>query len=205
MTTALLRVGDRLPAPPSILCDPEASSPAQRRRRWHALRVVPQREAAVRHLLARQGVGVSFYPVEMRVTVCMGRRRETERRFLPGLVFALFPREVVWHRLLACPERPDRPVRDVLRLASGEPARIVPRDVRGLWEMRSRSEAAARERRVARSPRKGGRARIVSGPFGGQVVEVCELRAGEAVVRLRLFGAEIEARVGEGMLMAVGE
>lgn len=45
MMTAPAQIGDRLPAPPSILIDPERASHADRLRRWHALIVAPQREA----------------------------------------------------------------------------------------------------------------------------------------------------------------
>ncbi len=159
----------------------------------------------MREFLARRGVRVAFYPVDLRVASFKGRRRESERRFLPGYVFALFPREPVWHRLLATPERPDRPVRGVIRLASGEPARIMPRDVRGLWEMRSQAAALERRWRAERRLRPGPARAVWGDVLEGQALEVCELVAGKARVRLRLFGREVETDVDERRLMALRE
>jgi transcription antitermination factor NusG len=165
-------------------------------RRWHALLVMPQSEARVEMWLARHGV-YGFHPV------LMVRRRQGvrvvahARRYLPGYVFARFDGPARPHAILAHPD-----VRGAICRADGSWGVLAAQDLRAIHAMRDQdrsrvlaAHAARKKRMAAVSLCAGAPALFRAGPLAGQVAEVIELRPdGGAVVRLRLFGAEIDAQ-----------
>lgn len=192
-----LSVGDAVSSEAPALARPGAP-------RWHALIVSPQREKLVVGLLDRQGIS-AFFPVIERATRRRGRKVIYEARFLPGYVFARFPGPVIWHDLA----RIDA-VRDMVRVRDGRPAVLRPEDLDALYAMRSRAlaeiedERRAREaRRAALRARAGGRARIRSGAYAGQVVDVLSVEGARSRIVLPLFGSAVAGEIGTDDLIAV--
>lgn len=157
--------------------------------RWHALIVIPQKEAAAEAVLARHGV-YSFHPVTTRTTRVRGKRRTVQSRYLPGYVFARFPGPVIWHRLMASPL-----IADAVRHSSGWPAVLAPQDLERLHAMRAIDEAEAERERQAKVIRRGDRVRILSGAFEGEEVEVLALDGGAVKVRMCIMGAELPVQI----------
>lgn len=180
-----IAVGDILPAAPGREIVSERGC-----RRWHALLVYPQREVAGRVWLQRRGV-YAFFPVERQVRVVRGKRIERSRRYLPGYLFALFPHDPIWHRILDSPETPNPFFRDVIRLHSGEAGRLHPRSIRALAEMRETDERIVERRRAARLPRQGDRVRLRTGPLEDHIGEVVELTAGTVRLKVKMFASEV--------------
>lgn len=172
--------------------------------RWHALIVAPQREKLVVGLLDRSGIS-AFFPVIERSTRRRGKKVVYEARFLPGYVFARFPGPIVWPAVA----RIDA-VRDMVRVRDGRPAVLRAEDLDALYAMRSRAlaeiddERRAREaRRCALRARAGGRARIRSGAYAGQVVDVLEVDGARSRIVLPLFGSAVPGEIGTDDLIAV--
>lgn len=166
--------------------------------RWYGLVVPPQREGAAEAWLALRGV-YSFHPVKSRTVKIRGKCIRRESRYLPGYVFARFDGSIIWHRVQASPF-----ISDAIRLSSGQPATLNPNDLKGIYAMRHRDEAEADAERQARTIRPGDRARILSGVFEGNEVEVCEIRSGEAVLRLTMFGDCVPVRIPLAGLHKIG-
>ena len=165
--------------------------------RWHALTVTPTARAKieVEDWLARNGI-YAFHPV-LRISRRRGGRPVTVPRcYLPGYVFAKFEGAPRIHAVCAHPD-----VRGAIARADGTWGVLDHRDLRAIRAMADHARAAllathaARKRRMAAAaPRPGGQALFRAGPLAGQTAQVVELRAGgSAVVRLRLFGAEMLA------------
>lgn len=163
--------------------------------RWHCVLCPPLDEARLVKVLARHGV-YAFFAAEAKVMRRNGKRIPYERAFLPGYVFARFKGPVAVHRVKALPF-----CKDIMRLPS-DPRRLAvlnPDDLAGLHAMRSRSihlseDAAEAERRFkARNrPRRGGKARMLSGGFAGKVVDVLEVTGDRMTFRFDLFGKAME-------------
>lgn len=160
--------------------------------RWHGLTVPPQHEAKAEAWLKVRGV-YSFHPVTHRTVTIRGKKIRRESRYLPGYVFARFPGEAIWHRVLETPF-----ITDAIRLFSGHPAFLKPKDLVDLHDMRSRDEAAEAKARHARTIHAGDRVRltgILSGIVPGDDVEVLTITNGRAKVRITMFGGEVDAEV----------
>jgi transcription antitermination factor NusG len=157
--------------------------------RWYGLIVPPQKEGAAEQWLSLRGV-YAFHPVKSHVVAIRGKRIRRESRYLPGYVFARFDGAIIWHRVQASPF-----ISDAIRVSTGQPATLNPDDLKGIYSMRHRDEAEAEAERQSRTIRAGDRARILSGVFEGQEVEVCEIRAGGAVLRVQMFGGEVAATI----------
>lgn len=163
--------------------------------RWHALIVTPQSEARVELWLARHGV-YAFHPVLTVTRRRHGRVASHARRYLPGYVFARFDGAPRTHVVMAHDD-----IRGAICRADGAWGVLAAQDLRQIHAMRDRARVevlaahAARKRRLAAiAPVAGGAALFRAGPLAGQVAEVVELRPdGGALVRLRLFGADLLA------------
>lgn len=166
--------------------------------RWYGLIVTPQREAQAVAWLALRGV-YGFYPVKHRTVTVRGKKLRRESRYLPGYVFAKAPGRIIWSRVQSCPF-----IANAIRLSSGEPATLNPADLKAIYAMRHRDDDEAEAIRQARAIRPGDRARILSGVFEGSEVEVCEIRAGDAVLRLNMFGGEVPVRIPLAGLHKIG-
>lgn len=157
--------------------------------RWYGLIVMPQKERQAEAWLALRNV-YAFHPVKHKTVKIRGKVKRNESRYLPGYVFARFPGEIIWHRVQDSPF-----IRDAIRVSSGRPAVLNPDDLTAIYAMRHVEDAEAETLRRARTIRPGDRAAILSGVFSGQEVEVAEIRAGNAVLRINMFGGEIPASI----------
>lgn len=157
--------------------------------RWYGLIVMPQKEHQAEAWLALRNV-YSFHPVKHKTVKIRGKAKRIESRYLPGYVFARFPGPIIWHRVQDSPF-----IRDAIRLSSGAPAVLNPDDLTAIYAMRHVEDAEAEALRRARTIRPGDRAAILSGVFSGHEVEVTEIRAGNAVLRINMFGGEVPATI----------
>lgn len=149
--------------------------------RWHALRCAPLREEAAAKHLRDEGIREAFYPVRTRRVTVRGRSLDRRTKFLPGYVFALFPGEPVWHRIIE--GDPRRLIRGVLCRTNGEAGILHPSDLRDLRAMADRDE---REEQAARE-----RARLKP----GDVIRLGILDADAEVVALATYGAQVQLRL----------
>jgi transcription antitermination factor NusG len=159
--------------------------------RWHCLIVYPQREAPTRIWLAEHGVE-AFYPVTITKQRHRGRDISRVRRYLPGYVFANFPGEPAWWRILGDARRN---VRDVLRVHNGEAGRLHEDTLTQLQAMREVDEELEERKRVARTVRKGDLVRIKVGELVNWEVEIVDIKGPKGVFHVKLFGAEHSAEV----------
>lgn len=199
--TGPLAVGDAVPGPARTAIYEDGAAG------WFALITRPQKERAVEGWLAARGV-YSFHPVLVRATRIRGKVVRSERRYLPGYVFARFPGAPVCHAVMAFPM-----INDAIRMADGRWGLLDGGDLRRLHGMRSVDVEAARQerkdadrRRQAVRPRVGHGALFRSGPLAGQRCEVVSLDAvGGAVVRVTMFGGSSRVAAQEVDLVAVPE
>lgn len=154
-----------------------------------ALITLPQKEAAACAVLGQRYGADCAYPVEQVIDRTRTRRAGQpvmrERRILPGYVFAAFRDLPPLHDLLS-----SRYVRDCIRTSRGDIALLHPDDLRRIYAMRHQVEAEARAKIHRAVIRPGDEAHLM-GIFDGQPVEVIEIGAKGAKVRLRLYGREM--------------
>lgn len=150
--------------------------------------------------LHRRGVA-SFYPVTRRKAIRRGMARWHESRFLPGYLFAEFPGDPIWHKVVAsgC-------ISGTLCMSNGNPGIIVPRDLVQLHAMRHRSDEINETRKIAETIHPGDSAMVIDGLFKGQRVEVISVTNGRVTFGLTMFGSDRTAEVSQDMLdkIAVG-
>ena len=165
---------------------------------WHALQVLPRKEATARDALKAKGIHACFPDYE---TCWKAHGKTLCRRYpaIPGVIYAKFLGEPKWHVLKA------------RRLISGVFSRngipiAIPGDViRGVMGLPTEAEKleAAREemrrkQREANMPREGERARIAEGPLAGMLVDVERVKDGRVWFSTIMGGLKGEAR-GDGM------
>jgi hypothetical protein len=158
--------------------------------RWHALRCAPLREEVARRHLIDHGLTDAFFPTRVRKTTLRGKPVTRRTLFLPGYLFALFPGEPVWHRLIE--GDPRRLIRGVLCRTSGEPGVLHEDDLRDLAAMTDRAEREEAERREAARIHVGD---IIRLPALDAEAEVVAIQGKGVQVRLRLFDRETLATV----------
>lgn len=148
---------------------------------WHALIVPPQKELAVREYLRAQGV-FSFFPSENRVRVHKGRRIEREHPLVTRHVYAQFRQAPQWD-VMKLRRRLIHGVFCVREEPVIIPAAIIKR-LQGLTveaeKLVMAKEELRRQRAAAMLVKPGDRAEVVSGPLGGFMVDVLEVKGGEA-------------------------
>lgn len=175
--------------------------------RWYALRVQPQREDQAEAWLARRGV-YAFHPVLPRKVRLYGKLREYHRRYLPGYSFARFDGQPLTHEVMACPF-----IIGALCRSDGAWGALQPSRLQAIHAMRKvdaevegARRAAADRRRQALSLKQGDAVMFRSGPLSDMQGEVVSLRAqGGAVVRLVLFGRDMDVDADGGDLVALRE
>jgi transcription antitermination factor NusG len=154
--------------------------------------VYPQREAPTRIWLEEHGVE-AFYPVTSSSAIYRGKRITRTRRYLPGYVFAKFPGEPIWWRIMSDPRRN---VRDVIRMHDGTPGWLHAETLKQLEAMREVDEEAKERDRIARNIRRGDRVRIKTGPFTDFTdVEVVDVRGRQGIVHIMIFGRATEVEI----------
>lgn len=165
---------------------------------WHCLIVPPQRESACEAWLKWRGVD-AFFPVRVSSRAIRGRRKQIISRYLPGYVFARFPRPIIWHRVAASPL-----VTDIVRMADGKRiAHLEESDLTALRAMAYRDQEERARRKAAQAIRVGSKVIMPDGPFDGEF-EVWTIDNGVARFRIRMFGGDIEAEVAIERLLKIG-
>ncbi len=182
------RIGQVLP--PAVLPPRALFVPGEER--WHALMVMPQTENRVGEDLAAAGA-YAFHPVEHRTRRVRGIEVTRTSRYLPGYVFARFPGEPIWHRIFRDPRTSERRVRDVVRSASGAPARLHPDDLHALHAMRDVDRDARRRAAEAAMLKVGDAVKVAL--FGDEACEVVTIKGGTATIRMRILGGERDVAV----------
>jgi transcription antitermination factor NusG len=174
-------IGERVEwQPPASLLGPELPSVE-----WYVLRSTPQKEVAACARLINLGVAEAWYPVE---DVWRQKRGslvpvKMQRRIAPGYIFTAWTHEPRWHLLR---DRTRGAVASVVSLgdvpwcvpetAMAKMAKVPER----IEAMRRDAEARFLAERAAREPRPGEPARLLSGPFTGEVVLVERVRGDRA-------------------------
>jgi transcription antitermination factor NusG len=153
---------------------------------WHCLLVAPQKEMATREHLRANGV-YAFYPSREKRYTRQGKTIRIERPEVTGYVFAQFRQRPMWHVM----KEKRRLITGVLGV-NGVPVEInrdVIRHLQGLTLEAAKLEEARREMfRV----RPGDKATFAEGPLKGFVVDITEIKGGEAAVA-GLFGFKSKA------------
>lgn len=179
------QLGQVLPwgRPRDIVAGPEI------RPTWFGMTVPPQKERAVREFLRRKGI-YAFYPSEERKRFIRGKKHITEVPFVSGCVYAQFTQSPQW---------------DVLkfkrRLITGVYARqgqpiTIPRDIiRHMQGLTVEAEKLRKARLEMLRVRPGDKAKIVSGPLEGFLVDVDSVANGQAWFKF-MTGAKGSADLG---------
>lgn len=169
---------------------------------WYALRVAPQAEFAVAHLLRRRGV-VAWAPCLTKWI--QGNRyqpqfkRTVRRPLLPGYVFVKLASALAWEVI--------RGVSGVLGLVCfcGRPWPLRPADIARVRHASSRLRAREQDRAMPtnRAFEVGDVVEVLSGPFEALSLRVYEITKGEARGLVRIFSRETEVQIPVANLGAV--
>lgn len=168
---------------------------------WFALQVPPQKEFAAQAILHKKGID-TYVPVrkEWRRRNKYSKAKEL-RSFpvAPRYVFAGFPSRVpLWFDLFSLPI-----ITGVVGL-NGTPKPIPYRHtekapgLRGIMDKWPNGIVAPKEQRFMQTHGEfevGDSVEILSGPFEGQKVPVVEIKGGDALVHMMLFGSVQEVKM----------
>ena len=138
---------------------------------WHALETAPQREMAVKGILAGEGVRACF-PVESRRTVRAGKTITTDKPMVSRIVYAKFPRAPQWDILR------DRRIITGVMCHDGRPIVLPPDMIRAVMGLPTSAERIAAAKAEAKRIRPGDTARLTDGPLAGLAVEVTAVKDG---------------------------
>jgi transcription antitermination factor NusG len=179
------QVGDVIPAAHvrGIVSGPEFAAPV-----WHGVIPPPQRDKACREFFRARDM-YAFFPSERTVRHDRGKRIETERPIVSGIVYVQFRAQPQWDIL----KRMHRIITGVYKI--GEVPVPIHRDVirhlQGLTvEAERLREAMAEMRRI----KPGDHARIATGALAGWGVDVREVFGQDAWVET-LLGKRIKVAV----------
>ena len=165
---------------------------------WFLVRVPSNKELAAERILDDAGL-VCFVPIERKFSRANNKvKRRTELRFpqIPGYVLVGLESPQVaaslydgygWDRLFRF-----KLVRGVVG-HDGRPVRVP------FGQLRPMLQRQYNFRPVSEFE-PGARAEILEGPFEGHVSEICDIKGGEAIMVLNLFGGEQEVRVALKLL-----
>jgi len=160
-----LRVGDVLPVEGRwrLTGDP-LDTPE-----WYALRVMGGKEAKAKAKMEWADVEIA-YPVETKTRTVRGKRVEAQKAIIPGLIYARFCHAPQWHAL-----RERRIITGVV--CSGQVPIILPSDiVRRVMGLPTEAERLAAAKVELLRVREGDKARILTGPLAGFVVDVRSIK-----------------------------
>ena len=137
---------------------------------WVPMTTLSQKEKYVKAMLEMAGATV-MYPTVTKVRHHAGKKYETERPFISGLIYVQWHFRPLWHVL--------RERYNVKPMLIGGVPYVMNADsvsrVMGLPTEAERIEAARIE---ATKPRVGERAWLAEGPLGGRCVDVTDIRNG---------------------------
>lgn len=136
---------------------------------WYALRVMGGKETKAKAKLEWADIEVA-YPVETQARHVKGKRIETEKAIIPGLIYARFHHAPQWHAL-----RERRIITGVV--CHGQTPIVLPPDiVRRVMGLPTEAERLAAAKAELLRVREGDKARILTGPLAGFVVDVRSIR-----------------------------
>jgi transcription antitermination factor NusG len=172
------RIGDTLPPAQvrGIVSGPD-TPPV-----WHVLIVPAQRERAVREYLRARDI-FAFFPSEKHIRHHRGRKIETERPVVTQHVYAQFRQQPQWDVM----KRVHRLITGVM-CRDGIPVEVKPDIIRHLQGLTVEAERLKQARAEMLRVRPGDKARIIAGPLEGFMVEVQDVRNGEAIINLMMGG-----------------
>lgn len=169
---------------------------------WYALRVAPQAEFVVAHLLRRREV-VAWAPCLTKWVRAEAYRRTVKRAvrrpLLPGYVFVKLASAAAWQVI--------RGVSGVLGLVClcGRPWPLHPADISRVRHASSRMRAREQDRGMPtnRAFEVGDVVEVLTGPFEAMSLRVYEITKGEARGLVRIFSRETEVKIPVANLGAV--
>lgn len=155
---------------------------------WHVLIVPPQKERAVREYLRARDI-YAFYPSEKSVRVHRGKKIETERPVVSQHVYAQFRQQPQWDVM----KRVHRLISGVM-CQGGTPIKVHSDIIRHLQGLTVEAQRLREARAEMLQVRPGDKAKIVSGPLAGFMVDVLEVKQGEAIISL-MMGGRVKAAI----------
>ncbi len=153
---------------------------------WHCLIVPPQREAAARAYFMARDI-FAFYPSHNVTRHLRGKKLVTERPLITTHLYVQFRANVNWDVLKA-----RRLITGVYCMA-GVPVVIPSAAIRHLQGMTVEAERLKEARAEMLRVRPGDKARVLSGPLAGLIVDVCSIAGGDAWIDL--LGGRVKASV----------
>lgn len=174
----MYEVGQIVPATPlprDITHGPETSPT------WHCVIVGPQKESTARAYFRAKGI-YAFYPSQNAVRTIRGKRRETERPIISGMIYIQARRSMQWHILKA-----RRIIRGVM-CQGGYPVAIPSDVIKHLQGLTVEAERLVAARAEMMRVREGDRAVIISGALAGLCVDVGKITGQEAWLNLPIGG-----------------
>lgn len=166
----------------SLLGDRLLDAKGQPRSVWYALRCGARQEVAAVFRLIRLGVAEAWFPSKTVTRERRGRHYSVQTRLAPGYVFVRTDRVLHWHRLK---ELTQHAITGVVSIGV-TPWEITEAAIARMTAVPERIEAERQEAEAARlqeasrqaaletgkQPVVGRPARLLDGPFAGQVVHV---------------------------------
>ncbi len=144
---------------------------------WHALIVAPQKEIAVRDYLRAQGI-YAFFPSIIKARHTHGKRYEREHPIVSQHVYAQFRQQPQWAEM-----KQNRRLITGVFCIGGRPIEIHRDVIRHLQGLTVEAERLREARAEMLRVRPGDKAMITDGPLAGFMVEVDEVKGGEALFR----------------------
>lgn len=149
---------------------------------WNVLIVPPQKERAVREYLRARDI-YAFYPSETSTRVLRGKKIETERPVVSQHVYAQFRQQPQWDVM----KRVHRLISGVM-CQGGTPIKVHPDIIRHLQGLTVEAQRINEARAEMLRVRPGDKATIISGPLAGFMVDVVDIKQGEAIISLMMGG-----------------
>jgi transcription antitermination factor NusG len=148
---------------------------------WHCVITGPQKESAARAYFRARGI-YAFYPSQNLARTIRGKRYETERPIISGMVYVQFRHAAQWDVLKA-----RRIIRGIY--CRGTSPVAIPNDViRHLQGLTVEAERLAQARAEMLRVREGDKARIISGALAGLCVDVGKITGREVWLNLPIGG-----------------
>jgi transcription antitermination factor NusG len=136
---------------------------------WFALRVMGGREAAATERLVRSDIEVA-YPTETTVSYRNGKKYKITKAMVPGLIYAKFRHEPMWHNLR------DRRIVTGVVCRDNMPISLPPDVIRRILHMPLEADRLTAAKLEMLRIREGDKARILTGPLSGFVVDVRSIK-----------------------------
>ncbi len=161
-----LKIGDVLPIEGICRITGEPLPEPQ----WFALRVMGGKEAKATARLVRADIEVA-YPTETTITYRHGKKSKVTKAMVPGLIYAKFRHAPLWHNIK------ERGIVTGVVCRDNIPIILPPGIIRNILHMPQEADRLTAAKLELVRIREGDRARILSGPLAGFVVDVRSIRS----------------------------